>query len=184
MNPTHTLRGAAGRILTALVSIPSPAGPGTWAGESTGARTRLTAGSVSFGRIVAVPFGAWVAALERWQLTGHDRQLRLGQSLVRGPVERDRDLGTCRVEVRLGRGLLRPPLRMRLDIDRLSSTSTALQLIPCQRVRPTAAYFRAGHHLLDGLTSALLQPAAVQAQPARQKQDIWRERQPAPIPAP
>src|SRR6516165_4758385 len=110
MNPTHTLRGAAGRIL---------------------------------------------AALERWQLTGHDRQLRLGQSLVRGPVERDRDLGTCRVEVRLGRGLLRPPLRMRLDIDRLSSTSTAL-----------------------------LQPAAVQAQPAMQKQDIWRERQPAPSPAP
>ena len=184
MNPTHTLRGAAGRILTALVSIPSPAGPGTWAGESTGARTRLTAGSVSFGRIVAVPFGAWVAALERWQLTGHDRQLRLGQSLLRGPAGRDPQLGTCRVEVRLGRGPLRPPVRMRLDIDRLSAATTALQLIPCQRVRPTAAYFRAGHHLLDSLTSALLQPAAGRVQPARRKQDIWGHRQPAPAPAP
>jgi hypothetical protein len=184
MNPTHTLRGAAGRILAGLASTPSPGPPEAWAANSTGAGTRLTADSVSFGRIVAVPFGAWVAALERWQLAGHDGQLRLGQSLVRGPVERDPQLGTCRVEVRLGHGPLRPPVRMRLDIDRLSAATTALQLIPCQRVRPTAAYFRAGHHLLDSLTSALLQPAAVGVQPARRKQDIWRHRQPAPAPAP
>ena len=184
MNPTHAIRGAADRILAGLASTPPPGGPGTWPGESTGAGLRLSAGSVSFGRIVAVPFGTWVAALERWQLTGHDGQLRLGQSLLHGPAERDRDLGTCRVEVRLGRGPLRPPVRMRLDIDRLSATTTALQLIPCQRVRPTAAYFRAGHHLLDTLTSALTQPAAVQVQPARQEQGIWRHRQPAPAPAP
>jgi hypothetical protein len=184
MNPTHAIRGAADRILAGLASTPSPGPPDAWAANSTGAGMRLTADSVSFGRIVAVPFGTWVAALERWQLTGHDGQLRLGQSLVRGPVERDRDLGTCRVEVRLGRGLLRPLVRMRLDIDRLSATTTALQLIPCQRVRPTAAYFRAGHHLLDSLTSALLQPAAVRVQPARRKQDIWRHRQPAPAPVP
>ncbi len=183
MNPTHALRGAAGRILTGLASTPSPGPPGTWAAIGTGAGMRLSAGSVSFGRIVAVPFGAWVAALERWQLTGHDRQLRLGQSLLRGPAERDPHLDTCRVEVRLGRGPLRPPVRMRLDIDRLSATATALQLIPCQRVRPTAAYFRAGHHLLDSLTSAMLQPAAVQVQPAKQAQDLWHHRQPAPAPA-
>jgi hypothetical protein len=184
MNPTHAIRGAADRILAGLASTPSPGPPDAWTANSTGARMRLTADSVSFGRIVAVPFGTWVAALERWQLNGHDGQLRLGQSLVRGPVERDRDLGTCRVEVRLGRGLLRPAVRMRLDIDRLSATTTALQLIPCQRVRPTAAYFRAGHHLLDSLTSALLQPAAGRVQPARRKQDIWGHRQPAPAPAP
>jgi hypothetical protein len=29
-------------------------------------------------------------------------------------------------------------------------------------VKPTAAYFRVGHHLLNSLTNALLQPAAVQ----------------------
>ena len=73
---------------------------------------------------------------------------------------------------------------MRLDIDRWSATSTALQLIPCQRVRPSAAYFLAGHHLLNSLTEALAQPAAVQVQPARQEQGIGRHRRPAPIPAP
>ena len=159
MNPTHTLRGAAGRILTALVSIPSPAGPGTWAGESTGARTRLTAGSVSFGRIVAVPFATWVAALERWQLTGHDGQLRLGQSLLRGSAEHDRHFRTCYIEARLARGPLRPPVRMRLGIDQWSATSTALELIPCRNIRPSPAYLRAGRALLDCLTHAL--PAQV-----------------------
>src|SRR5215470_490112 len=65
--------------------------------------------------------------------------------------------GTCRVEVRLARGRLRPLLPMRLDIDRWTwqPARTALELIPCQRVRPTAAYFRAGHLLLDSLTDAL-----------------------------
>jgi hypothetical protein len=184
MNRTHAIRGATGGILAGLASTPSPGPPDTWAGQSTGPGVGSKVGPVSFGRIVAVPFGTWVAVLERWQLTGHDGELRIGQSLLRGPVERDRHLGTCRIEVHLGRGPLRPPVRMRLDIDRWSATSTALQLIPCQRVRPSAAYCRAGHHLLNSLIHALPQPATVQAQPARQEQDIWRHRQPAPIPAP
>jgi hypothetical protein len=184
MNSTHATRGAAGGILAGLASTPPP-GPARYlGGESTGTGGRSMVGPVSFGRIVAVPFGAWVALLERWQLTGHDGELRIGQSVLRGPVERDRHLGTCRIEVHLGRGPLRPPVRMRLDIDRWSATSTALQLIPCQRVRPSAAYFRAGHHLLDSLIHALPSPAAVQVQPAWHEQDIWRHRQPAPVPAP
>jgi hypothetical protein len=183
MNPTHAIRGAAGGILAGQANTPSPGPPDTWAGKSTGAGMRSMVDPVSFERIVAVPFGVWMAALERWQLTGHEGRLRLGQSLLRGPIERDRHLGTCRIEVHLGRGLLHPPVRMRLDLDRWSATSTALQLIPCQRVRPSAAYFRAGHHLLDSLTQALPQPAAVQVQPAKQEQAIWRHRQPAPIPA-
>jgi len=65
--------------------------------------------------------------------------------------------GTRRIEVRLARGPLRPRVRMRLDIDRWSSSSTALELIPCGRVRPTAAYFRAGHLLLDLLIRSLPQ---------------------------
>ena len=178
MNPTHTIRSAAGSTLARL------APPDTWRGDSTGADMASMVSPVSFWRIVAVPFGTWVVALERWQLNGHDGELRLGQSLLRGPVGRDRHLGTCCIEVRLSRGPLRPSVRMRLDIDRWSATSTALQLIPCQRVRPSAAYFRAGHHLLDSLTSALLQPAAFQVQSARNEQDTWRHRQPAPVPAP
>ncbi len=46
---------------------------------------------------------------------------------------------------------------MRLDIDRWSASSTVIELIPCGRVRPTAAYFRAGHLVLDLLTRSLLQ---------------------------
>jgi hypothetical protein len=47
---------------------------------------------------------------------------------------------------------------MRVDIDRWSSSSTAVELIPGGRVRLTAAYFRAGHRLLDSLTGHLLLP--------------------------
>jgi hypothetical protein len=51
---------------------------------------------------------------------------------------------------------------MRLDIDRWSASSAVAELIPCGRVQPAAAYFRAGHLLLDLLTRSLLQylPAA------------------------
>jgi hypothetical protein len=43
----------------------------------------------SFRRIAGIPFDACMAALESWQLTGHDGELRLGNSLLRGPIERD-----------------------------------------------------------------------------------------------
>jgi len=114
-------------------------------------------GPLSFRRIVDIPFEACVAALDRWQRTGRDGELRLGESQLLGPMERDRDSGTRRLEVRLARGPLRPILRMRLDIDWWSSSSTALELIPCRSIRPTAAYFRAGHLLLDSLTRSLPQ---------------------------
>jgi hypothetical protein len=44
---------------------------------------------------------------------------------------------------------------MRLNIDRWSPATTALELIPTGRIRPTAAYFRAGHLLLDTLARTL-----------------------------
>ena len=112
-------------------------------------------GWLSFRRIVDAPFETCVAALDRWQRTG--RGLRFGASQWLGPVEHDRDSGTCRIRVRLDRGPLRPALPMRLDLDRWSAASTAVELIPCGRVRPTAAYFRAGHLLLDSLTRSLPQ---------------------------
>jgi hypothetical protein len=113
--------------------------------------------SLSFRRIADVPVETCVAALDGWQRTGHGGELRFGAGQVLGPMEHDRESGTYRIEVRLARGPLRPPRRMRLDIDRWSSSATALELIPCGRVRPTAAYFRAGHLLLDLLTRSLPQ---------------------------
>jgi hypothetical protein len=114
-------------------------------------------GPLSFRRVVDIPFETCVAALDSWQRAGQGGEPPLAGFQLSGPVEHDRDTGTRRIRVRLARGPLRPLLRMRLDIDRWSSTSTALELIPCGRVRPTAAYFRAGHRLLDWLTCSLPQ---------------------------
>jgi hypothetical protein len=112
---------------------------------------------LSFRRIVDIPFGTCVAALESWRLAGPDAGRRTGQGLLCGPVEHDRDSGTCRTRVRLPRGPLRPVLWMRLDIDHWSSSPprTVLELIPCRYVRSGAAYFRAGHFLLDSLALSL-----------------------------
>jgi len=115
-------------------------------------------GPGSFQRIVDVPFETCVAALGSWQHTEQGGEVRSGDSPLCWPVERDPGSTTCRIQVRLARGAWRPPLRMRMDIDRWSSSSTAVELIPDGRVRPTAAYFRAGHLLLDSLTRHLLRP--------------------------
>jgi len=123
-------------------------------------------GPASFRRIVDVSFETCVAALDSWQQAEQGGEVGFGDSLLCGPAERDPGTATCRIQVRLARGALRPLLRMRLDIDRWSSSSTAVELIPCGRIRPTAAYFRAGHLLLDSLTRRLLQPV-----PAAQARD-------------
>ena len=119
-------------------------------------------GGLVFRRIIDVPFETCVATLESWPPAGREGTLRIGRSLVLGPVERVGSPGACRMDVRLARGRLRPRLRMRLDIDRWAwpSARTTLELVPGRRVRPRAAYFRAGHRLLDSLTRALSQHAA------------------------
>ena len=114
---------------------------------------------LSFPRIIDIPFKICVAALESWQ--GLGGELHIGQSLLRWPIEQDHDGCACRIGVGLARGALRPPRRMRLDISCWSSASsrTVLELIPSQRVRPTASYFRSGHLLLDSLTCSLVRHA-------------------------
>jgi hypothetical protein len=111
--------------------------------------------SLSFRRTVDVPFETCVAALDGWLRSRHSCELRFGGSQLLGPMEHDRELGTRRIQVRLARGPLYPMLRMRLDIDRWSSASTALELIPSRLVRPTADYFGAGRLVLDSLTRSL-----------------------------
>jgi hypothetical protein len=153
--------------------LPHDGPPGTRAetdigASNIGADMSAVAGPLSFWRITHVPFAAWLAALERWQLTGEGSELRFGNSQLRGPAGHDPHFGTCQIEVRLARGALRRPLRMRLDIDHWSATSTALTLIPCQRVRPGTAYFRAGWRLLDSLACAAGTPVSTAASPARQ----------------
>jgi hypothetical protein len=121
---------------------------------------------LSFRRIADIPVDAYLAMLESWQLTGHDGELCLGDSVLQGPIEHDHYFGTWRIEVRLVRGRLRPPVRMRLEIVPWYAGTTALELIPCQRARPSAAYFAAADRLLDSLTRPL--PVRV---PVRQRPD-------------
>jgi len=111
---------------------------------------------LSFWRIVDVPFETLAAALDSMPQTG---EVRFGRSEVRGPGESDDQTGTRRLQVRLGRGPLRPVLPMRLEIDRWSDTATAVELVPSRPVRPSEAYFEAGHHFLDTLTRSLVQLA-------------------------
>jgi len=113
---------------------------------------------LSFRRIVDIPFETCAAVLDSGQLTEPGR--RAGRPLVCGPAGHDPATGTCTVQVRLGRGPLRLPLRMRLQVDQWSSAPprTALELTPCGRVWPSAAYFRAGHLLLDYLARSLAGP--------------------------
>jgi hypothetical protein len=132
-----------------------PAPPDPWAEADHGPGMSAVAGPQSFWRIVPIPFRLWVAALDTWQLTGPGGELRLGHNVLRGPAEHDPHFGTCRIEVRLARGPLRPRARMQLHIDHWSATATAVELIPHGHIRPTAAYFRAGRALLDSLTRAL-----------------------------
>ena len=137
---------------------------------------------LSFPRLIDLPFETCVAALES---SGGARAKAANctsvQSRLRWPIEHDRDRGTCRIEAGLARGPLRPPLRMRLEIARWSppSSRTALELIPCQRVRPTAAYFRSGHLLLDSLTRpAAAAPAGAATSAASPQPSHTRTRTP------
>jgi hypothetical protein len=99
---------------------------------------------------------------------GPDGEMQIGQSRLRGPIEHDRDSGTCRLEARLAWGPLRSRLRMRLDIDRWSSSpQVPLSSSYCAGTRPTAAYFRPGHLLLDSLTHSLPQYVPTHALAAR-----------------
>jgi len=130
------------------------------AGASMSAGRCSAANWLSFPRIIDIPFETAVTALESWQRTGRGGELHIGASLLRWPIEHDRDRCACRIGVGLARGPLRPPRRMRLDISCWSPSSarTVLELSPGQRVRPSAAYFRSGHLLLDSLTHLLLRP--------------------------
>ena len=112
---------------------------------------------LSFPRIIDVPFEICVAAMESWQRAARSGELRIGQALLRWPIEYGRDRGARQIEVWLAQGPLRPRVRMRLEVDQWSASlaRTALELIPCHRVWPTGAYFRSGHLLLDSLTHSL-----------------------------
>lgn len=131
--------------------------------------TTQLADSLSFRRIADIPFDDYMARLENWELTGTDGELCLGGSVVRGPIEHDHFFGTWQIEVHLARGWLRRSVRMRMEIAPWYAGATVLELIPCERVRPSAAYFAAGDRLLDSLTRTLPVPVTVRQRPDQEQ---------------
>ncbi len=103
-------------------------------------------GSLSFWRIVDVPFETFVATLDSGLRTRHGGELRFGGSQLLGPMEHDRDLGTRRIQVRLARGPLRPPAHSGLFPGRPSPARLANPLF-------APAFGVVGHAVNRGLTS-------------------------------
>ena len=112
---------------------PAASSSANWGEGGLSADMCSAVGWLSFRRLADIPFDACLDALESWQRTGQDSELHVRQSLLRGPIEADRDSGTCRIQVRLACRPLRRPLLMRPEIDRWSSSRTAVELTPYRR---------------------------------------------------
>ena len=115
---------------------PAASSSANWGEGGLSADMCSAVGWLSFRRLADIPFDACLDALESWQRTGQDSELHVRQSLLRGPIEADRDSGTCRIQVRLACRPLRRPLLMRPEIDRWSSSRTAVELTPYKRAGP------------------------------------------------
>jgi hypothetical protein len=102
----HTLPQAHERQDLAGPALMLPPGPG--GSLSAGPGMCSGPGWLLFRRIVDIPFAVCVAILESWRHEGRNGELQVGRSRLRGPADRDRGSGTCRVEVRLARGPLCP----------------------------------------------------------------------------
>jgi hypothetical protein len=142
------------KVLQAAVLLP----PMSSHADSSSAGMGIGSGPgwLSLRRIVDIPFETCVAALE----AGRARDTTVNCKSARARCAARSSMIAARVhagvEVRLARGPLHAQLRTRLNIDCWSRpSSTALELIPCGRVRATASYFRTGHLLLDLLTHSL-----------------------------
>ena len=129
--------------------------------------TASTRAWLSYRRIVDVPFRTCVAALDRGQLTGPDggpdlvcgSAARPGQRELQGPgPPAPRAAAPPAVDAAAGRPLV------------LRAPRIALELIPCGPVRPGAAYFRAGHQLLDSLARWL---AGQSTHPPHDRSTTW-----------
>ena len=130
-------------------------------------------GSLSFWRVVDVPFEACVAGLDSWLRTGHGGELLFGGSQLLGPMEHDLGVGTRRIQVRLARGPLYPPLRMRGDRP-LVLIVYRMELIPSRLVGLQTIISGAGRLLLDSLTRAVPASGAVGHAVNRVLTSTWR----------
>jgi hypothetical protein len=66
-------------------------------------------------------------------------------------------------------------MRLQADYWSFSPPRTALELIPCGPVRPGAAYFRAGHQLMDTLARSLARHAGQPATPQERDMTLYMD---------
>src|ERR1700722_9425342 len=120
---------------------------------------------MSFREIADIPFDAYMAALDSWQLTGHRGELRLGHRLLRGPAERGSPLRYHADRGALG---LRAAAPSGADAAR-DRALVAHRHRPRTHPVPTGeaerSLLRGGHRLLDSLTRPLPVRVAVQQRP-------------------
>jgi hypothetical protein len=148
------------------------------------AGTRPARAWLSFRRIVDIPFATCVAALDSWQLTGHDGGRRASQHLVCGPAEHDRDNGTRRVPVRLGPRPAAPaaaagvrPLVLLTATDRCGThplrARPAQRRLPMPSVRPRRPRrgWRGDLEVGSGVLLATFDPFG--REPATKKGNTW-----------
>jgi hypothetical protein len=135
-------------------AAPGPAGSGYRA--ATAQCTEIT-----FRRAVEVPFERSAAAMvEWWRESGHDGVLDIGCGRLAGPPGAEPAGGACRMEVRLRRGPLWPPVLADLELfPWLGTFGTQLTLCPRRTVHPGRHYFASGHQLLDAIVAVLERPA-------------------------
>lgn len=143
-----TTRGPSAALLT---GGSQPSGVGAVAGNE----------SLTFTRLVDVSCAAYRHALAAWRDTPGSRGATRHASWV-GPVQVDA-LHAWRAAVRLPRTIGMRPIRMDLLILPWTARDdrTLLELVPRSRLRPGRAYFRAGHALMDELSSLRLPSGSI-----------------------
>jgi hypothetical protein len=112
---------------------------------------------LAFQRHVDVLYETCALRLTDWaQHAARFGTVEIGRSRLTVPALDGFRPGRGHIDVRLGRGLLRPPLPMDLHVVRWSSAfGSVLELHPARGVRPDARYYREGNALLDRLTAVI-----------------------------
>jgi len=112
---------------------------------------------LAFQRHVDVLYETCVLRLTEWaQSSARLGTVEVGRSRLTVPSRDAFRSGRGHIDLRLGRGLLRPSLPMDLDVLRWSSAfGSVLELHPSRGVRPDARYYREGNALLDRITAVI-----------------------------
>jgi hypothetical protein len=112
---------------------------------------------LAFQRHVDVLYETCVLRLTEWaQHSARLGTVKVGRSQLTVPARDAFRFGRGHIDVRLGRGPLRPSLPMDLDVLRWSSAfGSVLELNPARGVRPDTRYYREGNAVLDRIAAVI-----------------------------